>query len=221
MAEQSIEYYCNEPVRNGMPVVVVPSFGDEGQKLWQALDESGCGGSLLAAIPVTDWEGTLSPWPAKKVFKGGSDFGNGADSYLEELTGVMIPEIRKQSGIAEGPCFIAGYSFAGLFALYSLYKSDVFSGAASVSGSLWFPGFTEFAMSHELRRKPDRLYLSLGDRESSTRNEIMKTVGEKTELLYQYYQSLDIPCIYESNPGNHFQDPEKRLAKGIRWLLDI
>lgn len=35
---------------------------------------------------------------------------------------------------------IAGYSLAGLFALYALYKTDVFTRVASMSGSLWFPG---------------------------------------------------------------------------------
>ena len=35
---------------------------------------------------------------------------------------------------------IAGYSLAGLFALYALYKTDAFTRVASMSGSLWFPG---------------------------------------------------------------------------------
>ena len=34
-----------------------------------------------------------------------------------------------------------------------------------------------------------------------------------------YYQQIGIDCTYELNPGNHFQDPEKRLAKGIAWIL--
>lgn len=217
--KRMIEYYHNEPLEAGTPIVLVHSFGDEGAKLWQELQQHDCGGFLLAAIPIETWEETLSPWPAKKVFKAGSDFGSGADSYLEELTHEILPGIRDHTGITEGPCYIAGYSFAGLFALYSLYKTDVFSGAASVSGSLWFPMFAEYAVSHEFMRKPERLYLSLGDKESSTRNEVMKTVGEKTELLFRHYQELDIDCTYETNPGNHFQDPEKRLAKGIMSVV--
>ena len=74
-------------------------------------------------------------------------------------------------------------------------------------------------MKHEFPRKPDALYFSLGDKESSTRNEIMKTVGENTEQLFSHYNKLNINCTYETNPGNHFQEPEKRLAKGIAWLL--
>ena len=74
-------------------------------------------------------------------------------------------------------------------------------------------------MSHPLLRKPERLYLSLGDRESRTRNEVMAAVGEKTGTLCRYYQSLGIDCIYEINPGNHFCEPEKRMARGICRLL--
>ena len=48
----------------------------------------------------------------------------------------------------------------------------------------------------------------------------MKTVEEKTETLYRYYQSQGIGCVYELNPGNHFRDPEKRMARGICRLLD-
>ena len=47
----------------------------------------------------------------------------------------------------------------------------------------------------------------------------MKTVGENTEQLFSHYNKLNINCTYDTNPGNHFQEPEKRLAKGIAWLL--
>ena len=57
---------------------------------------------------------------------------------------------------------IAGYSLAGLFAVYALYRTDVFARAASVSGSLWFPGFREYVFSHTPLCRPDCVYFSLG-----------------------------------------------------------
>lgn len=218
MDKQQIEYY-HENISSNTPIILVHTFRDEGMALWAELQETNCPPCLLAAVKPEKWEETLSPWPAKKVFKGSSDFGSGADEHIKQLEEEIIPEIRSHTGIHEGNCFICGYSFAGLFALYSLYRTKAFAGAASVSGSLWFPGFSEYAVSHEPQRKPERLYLSLGDKESSTRKEIMKTVGEKTEALFSHYKSLGIKTIYEINPGNHFQKPEKRLAKGIRWLI--
>ena len=45
---------------------------------------------------------------------------------------------------------LAGYSLAGLFALYALYQTDVFARAASMSGSFWFEGIMEYVCSHEM-----------------------------------------------------------------------
>lgn len=219
MSPRQTAIFSENNVDSKTPIVIFHAFRDEAEKVWNLLRESGCPPFVLAAIRIEDWEETLSPWPAKKVFKGSSDFGAGADQYLRELSGEIIPEIRKSAGCVEGPCFIAGYSFAGLFALYSLYRSDAFERAASVSGSLWFPGFSDFAASHEMQRKPERLYLSIGDKEGHSRNEVLRSVVEKTEFLSNVYQQRGIRCTFELNSGNHFQEPEMRLAKGIRWLL--
>lgn len=215
-----VELYQDDHVRPDTPIVVIHTFGDRGEKTWAEMEACGCSPCVLAAVTIEKWEETLSPWPAPKVFKGECDFGDGADRYIETLTSHILPDIRNRTGIAEGPCHIAGYSFAGLFALYSLYKTDAFTSAASVSGSLWFPGFTEFAAENPLKRMPRRLYMSLGDKESNTRNEVMRKVGERTEGLFRHYQSLGIDCAFELNQGNHFQDAEKRLVNGIRWILE-
>lgn len=66
---------------------------------------------------------------------------------------------------------------------------------------------------------PEKLYLSIGDKESKTRHPILKTMQENTEELLGYFRSLEIPCKYELNPGNHFQDVNLRCAKGILELL--
>lgn len=219
MAIQNLEIFYEQNPDRQTPIIIVPTFEKESTNLWEELQDFDSPNFIFAAVTIENWESDLSPWKAKKVFKGGSDFGSGADEQIKILTDTVLPQIRRQTGISDGPCYIAGYSFAGLFALYSLYRTTFFSGAASVSGSLWFPGFTDFAINHKFPRKPDALYFSLGDKESSTRNEIMKTVGENTERLFTHYNKQKITCTYEINPGNHFQEPEKRLAKGIAWLL--
>ena len=48
---------------------------------------------------------------------------------------------------------IAGDSMAGLFAVYALYRTQVFSRVASASGSLWYPGLLEYALMYELAFK--------------------------------------------------------------------
>jgi hypothetical protein len=164
----------------------------------------------LAAFPVEDWDEELSPGRAEKVFRGGRDFGCGAEATLRLLEREILPALN-----AAGPVFLAGYSLAGLFALWALYESRAFAGAVSASGSLWFPGFREYAESRDFPRSPDRLYLSLGDRESRTRNPVMAAVEENTRALAALYRARGLDCVFELNPGNHFRDPELRLAKGI------
>ena len=114
---------------------------------------------------------------------------------------------------------IAGYSLAGLFALYALFRTDVFSTAASVSGSLWYPGFADFTESHETAGKVEGVYLSLGDREDKGGSRIMRTVGESTARVERALREKGINTAYEMNKGGHFSDPEGRLAKGIAWVI--
>ena len=87
----------------------------------------------MLAVSGFDWNEKLSPWPAPRVFRNGDDFGGKADELIEELL-----EVLKQY---PGRKYIAGYSLAGLFALYTATKTDQFEGCASVSGSLWYPDF--------------------------------------------------------------------------------
>jgi hypothetical protein len=98
--------------------------------------------------------------------------------------------------------------------------TDVFSRAASASGSFWFPGFIDFSASHEFVKKPEKLYLSLGEQEARTRNPVMATVQENTEKLAELYRGRGIDTTFELNPGNHFKDPALRMAKGIRSILE-
>ena len=126
------------------------------------------------------------------------------------------------SEIGGKPAYIAlaGYSLAGLFAVYAMYRTKLFSRIASASGSLWYPGFMDYAKSNELAALPEKLYLSLGDRESRTRNQIMAKVEQNTRDLHEYYKSLGIDTIFELNEGNHFKDAGLRIAKAITWITD-
>ena len=101
----------------------------------------------------------------------------------------------------------------------TLYHTDVFACAASMSGSLWFPDFKEYVFSHEMKRKPERLYLSLGDKEARTRNQYMKDVQENTESIAGHLREAGIDVTFEMNPGNHFRVAVLRSAKGIMAII--
>ena len=201
------------------PLVILNTIQGEGTKIFEKCLEFGCKNFTLAAIGRLNWNRDLSPWETPEIRNNRYSFG-GADEYILQLTGEIMPAIlSKLTGKPEFTA-IAGYSLAGLFALYAAYKTDVFSRVASVSGSLWFPGFTEFAQSHDFVKTPDRIYLSLGDAEAKTRDKNLATVQKNTELLANLYRSRGIQTLFELNCGNHFTDTIGRTAKGIKKIID-
>ena len=202
----------------GAPLVVLNTFGDEGAMVADELDKLVDVPYSLLAVTVPEWNVNLSPWKAPAVFKGEPDFGCGADEYNDLLVKDIVTSDSDENSLKPGAVYIAGYSMAGLFALYSLYKTDAFAGCASCSGSLWFPGFPEFASSHEFAA-PSKIYLSLGDREAKTKNPVMAKVEDNTRALADLFSAKGYDVFFEMNQGGHFNDPAKRTAKGIAYLL--
>ena len=196
-----------------VPLIVINTHGDEGETIRKALEDEDV--SLLC-VSGLEWNHDMAPWPSDSVY-GDVPFTGGADDYIAFLDNVVrdVSEDILPSWIG-----IAGYSLAGLFALYSLYRTDTFSRAASVSGSLWFPGFPEFVKIHDFRKTPERIYLSLGEKEAKVRNSLMQSVQSNTEAIFDTYKSFSINTIVEMNKGGHFTDEIGRIARGIRWLLN-
>ncbi len=199
------------------PIVYLNGFEGEGEKIYDALTSGGAGELTLAAVSGLDWDRDLAPWDAPPIRRGGGAFTGGAGAYLELLTGEILP--RAEAGRAVPWRGVAGYSLAGLFALWAVFETDVFSRAASASGSLWFPGFDAFASSRPLPDTLRRVYLSLGGREHLTRNPALRPVRERTEAMYALLAARGVETELVWNPGDHFTDPEGRMAAGIRWLL--
>ena len=162
----------------------------------------------LIAAKVDEWNYELSPWKAPAVF-GNEDFGDGAVRTLEQILTLCTDKSRTY--------YIGGYSLAGLFSLWAAYQTDVFSGIAAASPSVWFPGFLQYMKEHDMRAKS--VYLSLGNREERTRNPLMATVGDCIREGYNLLKMQKIRTILEWNPGNHFKDAGIRTAKGFAWLI--
>ncbi len=167
----------------------------------------------LVAVRTSDWNRDLSPWPAPPVF-GKEGFGDGAERTLHLLLHDCLPSSETENR----KLYLGGYSLAGLFALWAVYQTDLFEGAAAVSPSVWFPGFADYAAAR--RPKTKAVYLSLGDREERTRNPLMARVGEAIRTVSRSVEEKGIPSVLEWNEGNHFKEPELRTAKGFAWLLN-
>lgn len=202
------------------PVIYLNTFSGEGQKVFEAATQvTGCPPFTLVSISNLEWNHDMVPWDSPPAFKNAEPCTGGANDYLRLLTEEIIPIAEKEIGGV--PCWrgIAGYSLAGLFALYAIYWTDLFSRVGSMSGSLWFPSVKEYIFSHEPKRWPDCMYFSLGDKESKTQNPILKSVQQNTEAIHAFYQSKGINTVFQQNPGNHYNNTVERTATGLCWLL--
>lgn len=201
------------------PIIYLNTFSKEGQKVFEAAQTAGCPLFTLVTISDLDWNHDMAPWDSPPAIKNAAPCTRGADDYLQLLTEEITPTAEKE--IAGVPRWrgIAGYSLAGLFALYAIYQTDLFSRVGSISGSLWFPGMKEYIFSHEPKRCPDCMYFSLGDKESKTRNPILRSVRQNTEEIHAFYQSKGIDTVFQLNPGNHYNHAVERTAAGLCWLL--
>ena len=103
------------------PVIYLNTFSDEGQKVYEAAQAAGCPPFTLVAVSDLDWNHDMAPWDSSPTFKNADPCTGGADDYLRLLTEEIIPVAEKE--VAGVPCWggIAGYSLAGLFALYAIY----------------------------------------------------------------------------------------------------
>ena len=98
------------------PIIFLLTGDEDGARIWDAARCLTARPFSLVTIPVTDWNRDLSPWAARRVFKGGEDFGGGANVFLQTLECEIVPAVRTE---ADAPCILAGYSLAGLCAVYA------------------------------------------------------------------------------------------------------
>lgn len=180
---------------------------------------------ILLSIKPESWNDDFTPWAAP-AFRAGEEAPQGrADAYLSCLTEKIKPYIDAQYRTkpeAEHTALF-GYSLGGLTAVYTICKTDVFGVIASLSGSLWFDGFCEFMEREKPVRKNLRVYLSLGKKESRSKNPRMGRVAECTQqvrdILAEQLENKESIC-FEWNEGGHFHDIEGRFAKAIVWWAE-
>ena len=172
----------------------------------------------LIAFKIEDWNNELSPWEAPPAF-GNKSFGSGAKDTLEFIESRLIPTVKERYDISvDVQVILGGYSLAGLFSLWSAYKSNTFSGIATASPSVWFNGWEEFMNNNT--PLSNTIYLSLGDTEEKTKNKVMSAVGDNIRKQKQLLKNNNINTILEWNKGGHFSNSELRVAKAFVWCIE-
>ena len=201
------------------PVVYLNTFAEEGDRVYQELSRTHGPDFTLVVISGLDWNHDMAPWRIPPITKNDVPCTGGADAYLQFFTGTILP---KAEALIPGTVpwrGLAGYSLAGLFAVYAMYQTAYFSRIASISGSLWFPAFKQYVFTHDMMKKPDYLYFSLGDKESRTSNPYLKPVEECTEAIRTFYAAQGLHTAFRLNPGGHHKNTVGRTAAGIAWIL--
>lgn len=174
-------------------------------------------GAAIAMIAGFDWNKDLSPWAAEAVF-GNEAFLGQADAFLTRIEKEIIPSAEQAAQIEPEWRGMAGYSLAGLFALYAAYRSSLFTRVASASGSVWFDGWMEYAQNTPFAADVTRAYFSVGAKEKRTRNLRMQPVEENTRALHTLFERRGVRSGFVLHPGNHFTDADGRLAQAVEFL---
>ena len=208
----TIELFTEE---SSQGIVYAVMDGQCAEDTWNLLN-----GHKLALVVIfsVDWNRELSPWSAPKAFQNGADFGGQASVLLDVLTRQIIPLTEEHLRCVPEFRGIAGYSLAGLFALWAVYQTDLFDRAASISGSLWFDGFLDFMRANTPKAK--LVYLSLGDREKEVKNPRLAAVEDCTVQAVELLRTQGVSTVFEMNRGGHFRDIPTRIARGIQELKE-
>ena len=202
------------------PLVYSIDYHENGHLLLEACQQVDCSGFNLVTISGLHWNQELSPWPVETVVSKNDDFAGRAVEWLPILTAEVVPAVERLLLASPRWRCLAGYSLGGLFAVWTAYQCDLFTRILSASGSMWYPGWLEYAQTHEPVAPLQGIYLSVGEQESTSRNAILQTVGERTRQVAELMASRGLSSKFELNPGNHFKNPPLRVAKGIKWLME-
>lgn len=177
---------------------------------------------ILLSIKPKNWNDDFTPWAAP-AFRAGEAAPQGrADVYLSCLTKEIKPYMDTHYRTKPEPQDTAlfGYSLGGLTAVYAIYKTTAFGAVAGLSGSFWFDGFCEWMEREKPLRTDLRVYLSLGKKESRSKNLRMAKVAECTQRAKEILAAqLKKPVHFDWNEGGHFHDIEGRFAKAIAWWI--
>ena len=198
------------------PAVVLIGFEEEIKPVYSAIKERYKEPFHLIAVCPSSWNDDLTPWKAKAIFRG-PDFGGKADEFINVLDGVK----EELKGVPISSLAIAGYSLAGLFAVYAAYRRDYFDAVLSGSGSFWYPDFVSFCKANPICSKLSCALFSLGKKEANGKGPT-SVVGEKTQELVEHLSTLGIRTSFVWNEGGHFAEPDKRMSDLIvSFLLSV
>ena len=175
----------------------------------------------LLAVKIPDWNRDCSPYPAPPLREGEDSFSGGSAVFYRCLEEKIWPAFSHRYGGFPAWRGMMGYSLAGLFALHEGWRHSEYGGIASLSGSLWYPGWIDRFCRSKPARDDLSLYLSLGTKEEKNRHPLLRQVGVCSLRACDHgKRCLQNPeqLLYERLPGGHGHEVVRRYIRAIRFL---
>lgn len=172
---------------------------------------------VMAAFKINDWHLQMSPWHDDAISRR-EEVGHHAEETLRFITHRLLPVLQQRFG--DLPVVLGGYSLAALFSLWAATQTDVFTGIAAASPSVWIDGWQTFASSHPILSKV--AYLSIGRKEEHVRNLSMARVGANIRFEQQLLEQQLGPnnTTLQWNEGGHFDHMDARTAQAYAWTIN-
>ena len=176
-------------------------------------------GVTIVIIKEVNWNDDMTPWKADGVFKKAKPFGGKAPVFLDKLTKEIIPEKEKALGIDNAERTIVGVSLSGLFSLWTGFNTNAFTNIISISGSLWYDGFTDWMTDNTLSPSVKKVCMLLGEKEKNAGDKRMATVEDRTQTAAEIIRKNNIFVTFELVEGTHFSPIMPRLERGFEVVF--
>lgn len=173
--------------------------------------------SAVVRAPVREWGARLTPWPAPGLRAGDPDFAGGAAQTLSELLATTTV-FEAREGLRPARRAICGYSLAGLFALYAFVSCGAFDACASVSGSVWYPGWVDYLRAAAFDGAGRLAFLSVGKKERRAGPAVFRHVEEDLAACADALRAHGCAVETSLGPGSHVQHQRERMDLALTIL---
>ncbi len=173
---------------------------------------------LIGLIPNNRLD-DFTPWKANALKPGNPDFGGKADSYHQKLFSGILTEIRQHYLLDDSRIAYGGYSLGGLVAVYSLYSDCKIPCVFSICGSFWYPGFTDYCRTQNLKNKGCLVYLQNGKSEGANHSNRLSKAPFYAEEIHRLIQKEILTTCSIIDPYGHHEALQSRYDSFIKWLV--
>lgn len=172
--------------------------------------------STIVTISEMDWNNDLTPWKAPAVKEG--EFGGHASQFLDRLKEDLFFNLENSLQIRKPKRYLIGLSLAGLFTVWAAVRKSLFEGVASISGSFWYDGFTEWLQKQE-ELKCVHFYICMGEKEKETKVKRFANIEEDTMKVSETLMLKGAEVAFEVTEGGHNSPIIPRIEKSVVSLL--